>query len=287
MPTTYAHWRFGCDCIDVLPEDLKNVINNNRELFDIGVHGPDIFFYDLPHPEEFKFGANLHSQSGRDFFEKCIEVYKSYDDEKEAMLAYILGFLSHYALDSQCHGYINTKDAKTPGIGHNKIEAEYDSHLIKLDSRNVNRTDRSISLKPDKHAAKVIARFFPYDEEVMLRTTKGQRLIIPMLNARSDLKRSVLDRMLRLAKKPEYADLLVYPEEHPECRDSNMRIDKLRANALPVYKELAENLYKAIKGEEELEDYFDLIFDPVASEDIPILSPDEEVNYIPDTVREK
>ena len=23
MPTTYAHWRFGCDCIETLPQDLQ------------------------------------------------------------------------------------------------------------------------------------------------------------------------------------------------------------------------------------------------------------------------
>ena len=45
MPTTYAHYRFGDKCINTLPNNLKEIINNNREIFNYGVHGPDIFFY--------------------------------------------------------------------------------------------------------------------------------------------------------------------------------------------------------------------------------------------------
>ena len=47
MPTTYAHYRFGAECISVMPEQLQKIVNEHRALFDIGVHGPDIFFYDL------------------------------------------------------------------------------------------------------------------------------------------------------------------------------------------------------------------------------------------------
>ena len=51
MPTTYTHWRFGQECIDVLPDELKKIVNDHRDLYDIGVHGPDIFFYDQLHKD--------------------------------------------------------------------------------------------------------------------------------------------------------------------------------------------------------------------------------------------
>ncbi len=285
MPTTYTHWRFGCDCIEVLPDELKKAINNNRELFDIGVHGPDIFFYDLTHQNIMRYGSKLHRESGRSFFEKCIEVYQNNSEDKEVMLAYIFGFLSHYALDTQCHGYVNTKAYRSPGLTHNKVEAEYDGHMMRLDSRNINQTDRAQSLRPDKFTAKIIARFFPFSEKVILRTTKGQHTVIHLLNAKGNFKRRFFDRVMRGVRVPDYADLLVYPEEHPDCRDSNLRLDKLRANALPVYKQLADNLYKALKGEEKLQDYFEMNFDPLESDDIPVLSYEEELDYKPDPIR--
>ena len=45
MPTTYAHYQFGKDVIRILPGPLQKAIENHRELFDIGLYGPDIFFY--------------------------------------------------------------------------------------------------------------------------------------------------------------------------------------------------------------------------------------------------
>ena len=62
MPTTYAHWRFGDKCIRMLPDDLQNIILNNRAIFDYGVHGPDIFFYYncLKHNEVNRYGSAMH-----------------------------------------------------------------------------------------------------------------------------------------------------------------------------------------------------------------------------------
>lgn len=39
MPTTYAHYKFGKEVMSALPRPLQNAIENNRELFDIGLHG--------------------------------------------------------------------------------------------------------------------------------------------------------------------------------------------------------------------------------------------------------
>ena len=43
MPTTYAHYKFGKEVISALPRPLQSAIENNRELFDIGVHGTFFF----------------------------------------------------------------------------------------------------------------------------------------------------------------------------------------------------------------------------------------------------
>ena len=40
MPTTYAHYKFGKEVISALPKRIQSAIENHRELFDIGLHGP-------------------------------------------------------------------------------------------------------------------------------------------------------------------------------------------------------------------------------------------------------
>ncbi|MBR4470849.1 MAG: zinc dependent phospholipase C family protein [Erysipelotrichaceae bacterium] len=283
MPTTYAHWRFGCDCIETLPEDLKNVIQKNRELFDLGVHGPDIFFYDLKRPELFDFGSKMHRQSGRTFFESAIRTYQSYDDRKDAMLAYMLGFLSHFVLDSQTHGYVNRKDKLSPSLSHNKIESEYDGHLIRKDGLKVAKANRAKSLKPDADKAKIIARFFPYDEKAVLRTIKGQLLVISGLYCRTDLKRKALAAILEKMGKFDYRDLIVQKTELDLCKDSNLRLDKLMAYALETYPVLADSLMNSLRTGSLLCDYFDHDYDPDI-ESIPILSYEEEQDYVPEKI---
>lgn len=43
-------------------------------------------------------------------------------------LAYILGFINHFILDSTCHGYIN-KTMQDKNIGHFEIERDLNSVL--------------------------------------------------------------------------------------------------------------------------------------------------------------
>ena len=47
MPTTYTHDLFGKKVYRQLPREIRKVIRENGNLFRIGLHGPDILFYDL------------------------------------------------------------------------------------------------------------------------------------------------------------------------------------------------------------------------------------------------
>ena len=42
MPSTYAHRRFGANVLEHLPDELRAQLEQNRELYDIGLHGPDL-----------------------------------------------------------------------------------------------------------------------------------------------------------------------------------------------------------------------------------------------------
>ena len=45
MPSTYAHRRFGANVLEHLPDELRAQLEQNRELYDIGLHVPDLLFY--------------------------------------------------------------------------------------------------------------------------------------------------------------------------------------------------------------------------------------------------
>ena len=65
MPSTYAHYRFGQEVLKELPNDIKKIIIENKELYDIGLHGPDLLFYYLPlktRSEERRVGKECRSR---------------------------------------------------------------------------------------------------------------------------------------------------------------------------------------------------------------------------------
>ena len=45
MPTTFAHDLFGKKVYKKLPEAMRRLVKEHKELYRIGLHGPDILFY--------------------------------------------------------------------------------------------------------------------------------------------------------------------------------------------------------------------------------------------------
>lgn len=279
MPTTYAHWRFGQDCIQTLPDELQKIILEHIDFFNIGVHGPDIFFYDLKHHEIADFGSELHEIPSIGFFENTKEVYKAYE-EKEEMLAYILGFISHFALDSTCHGYVERKK-EVSQISHNKIEAEWDGHLIIQDNRFVNLVDRAESLKPTKRICRIISYFFPFEQEEVYYACKQQKKFIGLLNYTSPIRFHFFDGLLHILNKEDFRDLLISPKENYQCIDSNLRLDKLRKKATKLYPKLVSNYLNYLNGNtKQLNSYFEHNFEQWPDyQEIPILNLEKELQY--------
>lgn len=96
MPSTYAHYRMGQEVIKQVSAPARDIIMKHKQLYDIGLHGPDILFYYHPlvtNPVN-AIGYGLHERSGKYFFGKAAEIIETASD-KEAALAYIYGFICH------------------------------------------------------------------------------------------------------------------------------------------------------------------------------------------------
>ena len=114
MPSTYAHVRFGNDVLRCLPQKQQQQIEAYRELFDIGLHGPDLLFYYRPLTSDpvNRIGYAMHEQPASSFFIHAGDVWHKSGFQDE-YAAYIYGFLCHFALDRECHDYIDEKIAES------------------------------------------------------------------------------------------------------------------------------------------------------------------------------
>ena len=283
MPSTYAHYRFGCHVIEKLPNGLKNIANNYRELFDIGTHGPDILFYFEPyhkHPIS-DLGFNMHELPASDFFKKTRKLYAKRVDEKQAMIAYLLGFVSHYCLDTIAHPYVEAKEHYA-NISHTEIEVEYDRHLLIEDNQDPFKYDLVQHIKANKFNANIIKTFFPeIDENIALDCLKSMIFYIHLLQAPNNFKRNSLYSALKvLGKYDSLHDQIISKNPNPICLDSNMRLDKLTLKASELYLELAPNLFAYLNGQSDLDPRFNNTFGAGDNwQSIPVYDIDKEKEY--------
>ncbi len=158
MPTTYTHDLFGKKVYRQLPEEIRKVIRENGNLFRIGLHGPDILFYDLFNQKVCGLGTEMHKIPAASFFLRGMSIVRRTGDER--LLAYLLGFACHYLLDSSCHPFVD-ETAEKKILSHTLLEKEFDRTLMVETNRNPHHYYPSDCIVPRMDYAKVIHCMFP------------------------------------------------------------------------------------------------------------------------------
>ena len=222
MPSTYAHRRFGADVLDRLPAELQEKIAPYRELYDIGLHGPDLLFYyhAAKSTPVSALGNAMHEQPGAVFFERARGVVNKAKN-RDAALAYVLGFLCHFALDSTCHPRVE-QDVRDSGVSHCEIETEFDNMLLRRDGKDPLHFLTASHIHPSMERAKVIAPFY-----------QG----ITILQAYDAMKGMVAVHKLLLASSPAKR-WVVLTQPNPACAESCEQLDALYQKALPLAERL-------------------------------------------------
>ena len=158
MPASYAHYRFGKLLLPALPADVRQTIQRFRRMYDLGLQGPDFFFYYNPFLSTAtgQLGKAFHQQSGQEFFSGACKAASS-----EAAEAYLYGLLAHYCLDSTCHPFIN--QLVTIGEAeHVALESEFDRFLLVRDKEPSPHTfDMSRYFRVTSGECMTIANFYP------------------------------------------------------------------------------------------------------------------------------
>ena len=262
MPSTYAHRCFGRQVLAALPQEMQQLLRPEQALFSIGLHGPDILFFDHPllgHVS--RLGHRMHKQSGAAFFRPA--------GEKLATLgfpapetAYLYGFLCHFALDRACHGYIAEQIARS-GVAHTEIEVEFDRSLLVQAGLDPIRTSLTGHLHASARSAAVMAELLPdgltpRQTERAIRTfLRGNALFL----APGHCKRTALYTGMRLAGAYHgLHGMIVNYEPNPKCAESNLVLQRLFDEAVPQAVTLITEYLPCIRGELPWSGLYDYTF---------------------------
>ena len=262
MPSFYAHYRFGSTVLASLPKPLYSVCTENRALFDIGLYGPDIFFFYRPFtPNRIsRTGQESHGMTGTYFFERFAAAFEV-TKEKDALLSYFCGFLCHLALDSVCHPEVYRAQQYT-GQTHAAIETSFDRTLLLEDHLDPIRYEPCTHLRITRKNAEIVARIFSTISakgvEKSLRSTVFCSRLLFLKNIHL---RKLLRFLLRYAAGSESIyEMIMLPNPDPRCEASDKALSACCKEAETVALELLSEIPIYIESGKLVSDAFSRTF---------------------------
>lgn len=255
MPSTYAHYRMGVSLLPTFPADVRRTIQRFRRLFDVGLHGPDIFLYYNPvlPTSVGALGSKYHAQTGREYFQRVCRVARL--ERSEAAQAYIYGALCHYALDSSCHPFV--KEQAAQGVAtHGQIEVEFDRFLLEKDGKIPPESqDLSNHLRLTPGECATVAKFYPPATSRQVQDSLWNMASSVKLFAVPDgARRAVLRKGMEILKLPA-RNMLMTTGANPQCAHLNEPLMERYDLAVAQFPELLSQLqahltYNGVFGEE-------------------------------------
>lgn len=140
MPSSITHQLVAEEAAARLPAEAKNAVSKHPDEYYLGAQGPDIFFfYRIGCRSEYNLGKFLHRNRVYDTFNFFLNALREdalpalSDEEEEEALAYILGYICHYATDSVFHPFVysymeqNGCDKRE----HQQMENDWDVYFLR------------------------------------------------------------------------------------------------------------------------------------------------------------
>lgn len=263
MPAIYAHDRFGREVASKLSGEIKEIIKRYYTQFQIGLQGPDILFFYRPFyiNAVAKYGIHLHHISAYPFFEHAVKVVKK-RGRNSREYAYLLGFICHYALDSECHPYVSEMMKKTK-VAHMEIEAEYEKMLLRMDGENPFSYPVADLVPADEVTARAIAPFYEkVNEKIVQKSLLWLRFVKRLFTAKHKWKHDLINLVLKLAGQYHtYNGLLHQRIDNEKCVESSLGLLRRMHHAVEVAEVLMQDFDACVQGKHTLGLRFDRNFE--------------------------
>ncbi|MCI8418243.1 MAG: zinc dependent phospholipase C family protein [Lachnospiraceae bacterium] len=253
MPATYAHYLFGKKVYRKLPKELRLLIRNNREGYFLGLHGPDLLFYYRPLGKNRinQMGSLMHHELASDFFENSRGVYQQHP--KPVLLSYLLGFICHFTLDSECHPYIS-RYMENYGVSHSDIETELDRALMEKEGKDPRTWNYTWHLRGNRQTQEAIASVLKgvtvrqVDESI-----REFSWVIRFFQGPGQKKEHLLRFLFGLiGQRAYFGGMLMTGRTHIKCEASNSFLEQRLEDAVETAVALIEEYTDKIETQQAL-----------------------------------
>lgn len=244
MPFTYAHYAFGQEITQRLPAELQLLVRRHLPLYQIGLHGPDILLFYRPFVRcpINQTGYDLHRQAADRFFQRSLSVLQKMSDP-EAGLAYLMGFICHFALDSECSNYIEDTVSHS-SLTYAEIEGAFDRQLMADYGFPPDARLLTAHLQPRVGDTGIIADFFPDIQAKQIDKALNSMITYHNFLFSSSVKRNALLLLLRITGNyRKMGGLILQTNSYSDCTDSSRELTRRYQGAISSALLLCENFY--------------------------------------------
>lgn len=239
MPSIATHYIFGQDLLQKADDSIKNTLKQSIGAFQLGLQGPDIFFYDLIHSSIARnksIGKIMHKRRTDIFFYKYIDYLREHKLYKNpTALSYFYGMLCHYSLDCIAHPFIyyftNLQDKSTSGIRksldcHVLFESNIDELLYHdKTGKNICNINRTEFMNISKNEIAIISPIIAYaisetykcdiTKNYVRGSIKRGLKINSMLNNKYAIKRPILGILEKTILGNNFGKNMMYTRKLP------------------------------------------------------------------------
>ena len=179
----------------------------------------------------------------------------------ERKLAYLYGYMCHYALDRIGHKFINEYANYDMGE-HFKIEAEFDRLLMAMDGYNPLTHKVTDHIHPSMELAETAKVFFPgATTNEMFEALTMQKYFLNLFASKGRFPRYFYRTATNIIGMKNHAELYMAPDPDPTCYASNEVLLDIFEQAIPEAVDFITNFFDRMEGKKEWDERFNWNFD--------------------------
>ena len=257
MPGSYTHLHFGRQMIYKLPTEIRQIAAAYRPLFEIGLDVPDLlFYYKAPVFNSIsQRGCRIHRQPAEYFLFNAIKALPLMDHPQT--LAYLLGWIGHFAIDRACHTFVRSEAKKGP-FSHATLETALDQEIAKRSGIDLSRRPPVAHVYAALPFASAIASVYPGIRENQIRSAlRSMAFFLKLFSSPSKGKEYLLRTGLKLSLcHKKFGGLIVSPRADLSCTAQTEHLIALCEAGVEDAAKLMENFFSFLKGETPLDPRF-------------------------------
>ena len=177
-------------------------------------------------------------------------------DERDEMIAYLMGVACHFSLDNRVHAYVNAEEKRT-GITHAEIETELERRLLEREHMRPLHSNLTCHLKITAQTVRASSRLFDEDPIKVAKAIMSFRTMNRLFINSSERTKRLCCFLLRFTGSYGVIHgMFMRKQPTPGCEAITDHLEREFNEAVPKGAELLSDLLTYLRGKGPMPEIF-------------------------------